>query len=99
MADRPVDAAAVQAALKDFLDPESGRSITTFDQVKDIAIDTDQLSLTLELTSWAAPIWPDVVDDLSQKLRASVSSVRLRFSVSYDCRLLCRFLKSTTYLW
>ncbi len=76
MADRPVDVAAVQAVLKDFLDPESGRSITTFDQAKDIAVAGDQLSLTLELTSWAAPVWQDVCDALVEKLRASFPQLR-----------------------
>lgn len=71
MANRPLEIAAVQSLVADFPDPESGRSITTFDQIKDIAIHGDRLSLTLELTTWAAPLWQDVVDALTEKLRSA----------------------------
>jgi ATP-binding protein involved in chromosome partitioning len=71
MADGPLEMAAVHSVLGEFPDPESGRSITTFDQVKDLAIDGDRLSLTLELTTWAAPLWQDVVDALTEKLQAA----------------------------
>ena len=36
MADGPIDAAAVEKAIDGFADPESGRSVTKFDQVKDV---------------------------------------------------------------
>jgi ATP-binding protein involved in chromosome partitioning len=72
MADGPIRLTDVQSILKDFRDPESGRSIHDFEQVKDLQLDGDCLSLTLELTSWAAPIWQDVCEALSEKLRAAL---------------------------
>jgi ATP-binding protein involved in chromosome partitioning len=76
MADRPVELADIQSVLKDFRDPESGRSITTFQQVKDIQVDGDRLSFTLELTSWAAPIWQETCEALTEKLRAALPGLQ-----------------------
>lgn len=87
MADGPIQLDDVQSVLKDFRDPESGRSIHDFEQVKNLQLDADRLSLTLELTSWAAPIWQDVCDALSEKLQAAVPGLR---SVQIDRRIHCR---------
>ncbi len=76
MADGSVQLADVQSVLNDFLDPESGRSITAFEQVKNVQLDGDRLSLTLELTSWAAPIWQDVCESLKDKLRAALPGLQ-----------------------
>jgi ATP-binding protein involved in chromosome partitioning len=76
MAEGPVKLADVQSVLNDFRDPESGRSITAFEQVKNIRLDGDRLSLTLELTSWAAPIWQEVCESLRDKLRAALPGLQ-----------------------
>ena len=76
MADGPVQLADVQSVLNDFLDPESGRSIMAFEQVKNVQLDGDRLSLTLELTSWAAPIWQEVCESLKDKLRAALPGLQ-----------------------
>jgi ATP-binding protein involved in chromosome partitioning len=67
-----VDQAAVESALGDFADPETGRNALQMEQIQDIKIDGDRLSLTLALTTWAAPIWQNVVDDLQQRLQAKL---------------------------
>jgi len=69
MADGQIDAAAVKAAVAGFKDPESGRSILKFEQVNDIQFTDNELSLTLALTTWSAPIWNDVREALAQRLR------------------------------
>jgi ATP-binding protein involved in chromosome partitioning len=71
MTDGPIDATAVEKAIDGFADPESGRSVSKFEQVKDIAITDGRLSLTLELTTWAAPLWSEVTEALEQRLRAA----------------------------
>jgi len=70
------DAAAVQAVLKDFQDPESGRDIVTMQQVHDVKIEDGTLHLTLGLTSWARPIQADVVSQLQEQLRSRVPSLK-----------------------
>jgi ATP-binding protein involved in chromosome partitioning len=71
MGTAPVDIAAIKAAAVQVKDPESGRSLADFDQVRDIVLDGDKVSLTLGLTSWSAPIWEDTRQALEEKLRSA----------------------------
>jgi len=65
-----IDQTAVETALADFADPETGRNALHMEQIQDIKIDGDRLALTLALTTWAAPIWEDTVTDLQERLQA-----------------------------
>jgi ATP-binding protein involved in chromosome partitioning len=67
-----IDQAAVESALADFADPETGRNALHMEQIQDIKIDGDRLSLTLALTTWAAPIWQETVTDLRERLQAKL---------------------------
>jgi ATP-binding protein involved in chromosome partitioning len=49
--------AAIRAAMAEFKDPETGRSITQLEQVHDLRLEGDRLSVVLGLTTWAAPLW------------------------------------------
>lgn len=71
MADGQIDAAAVTAALADFKDPESGLSVVRSEQIDDIRITDNELSLTLALTTWSAPISKDVCEAFEQELRTA----------------------------
>ncbi len=64
-----IDQAAVMAALRDFKDPETGRSVTQMEQVRDVQIAGDALSLTLALTTHSAPLWQETKAALEQALR------------------------------
>jgi len=84
MAEGQIDIAAVESALAGFKDPECGRSILKFEQIRDIEIDDNQLSLTLALTTWSAPIWNDTKDALEKELRVAfpqLSSVNVNLAV------------------
>jgi ATP-binding protein involved in chromosome partitioning len=70
MENAPIDAAAVKTALAKLKDPESGRSITALEQVREIESSGNTLSLTLALTTWAGPLWNDVRQGVEEKLRA-----------------------------
>ena len=59
----------VQAALADFPDPETGRSALKLEQIRDIAINGEELSLTLALTTHSAAIREDVRASLEQTIR------------------------------
>lgn len=81
MVDRQLDAAAVEAALADFKDPETGRGALQLEQIREIAVANDEISLTLALTTHSAPLWEDVERELERRLRASfpeVSTVHIR---------------------
>jgi ATP-binding protein involved in chromosome partitioning len=69
VADGPLTQDAVEKVLNDFTDPETGRGIVTLEQVRDLALDGDQLSLTLELTTFAAPLWKQTRADLIEHVK------------------------------
>lgn len=70
MSDPKLDREAVLAACEDFQDPESGRSIVKMEQVKDVAIDGQRVSLTVGLTTFAAPLWDETIQQLREHLTA-----------------------------
>ncbi|NQT41321.1 MAG: Mrp/NBP35 family ATP-binding protein [Planctomycetes bacterium] len=70
MSEAQLTTAAVEEALRDFQDPETGRSIVRQEQVHDIQIDGDRLSLTLGLTSFCAGLWEDIRAELADHLSA-----------------------------
>jgi ATP-binding protein involved in chromosome partitioning len=65
-----LSAAAVQAALAKFPDPETGGSALELGQFRDVRVESGTISLTLALTSWSAPIADDVVQSLEMLLQA-----------------------------
>jgi ATP-binding protein involved in chromosome partitioning len=76
MTQSQVDRAAVDAVLADFQDPETGRSVVETGQVRDVKIEGDQLSLTLELTTHSAPLWAETIESLADKLRGGVTGLK-----------------------
>jgi ATP-binding protein involved in chromosome partitioning len=64
-----LDRAAVEAALAKLLDPESGRSVVSMDQLHDVDVDGTKVSVTLGLTTWSAPLWDDVRAEALRLLR------------------------------
>ncbi len=60
----PPTEADVREILAKFKDPETGRCITQTEQVHDIRLEGDRLSLTLGLTTHSAPIWQETKEAL-----------------------------------
>ena len=69
MPNNPSDETAVRAALAEFQDPETGRPITQLEQVHELRLESDRLSVVLGLTSWAAPLWSRTQTELVEHLR------------------------------
>ena len=69
MPDKPSDETAAYAALAEFKDPETGRPITQLEQVHQLRLEDDRLSVVLGLTTWAAPLWTRVQTELAEHLR------------------------------
>jgi ATP-binding protein involved in chromosome partitioning len=59
MAEGQIDRNAVETALKEFPDPETGRGVVNMGQVRDIALEDGRLSLTLALSTHSAPLWEE----------------------------------------
>ena len=53
----PATESAVRAALDDFKDPETGRSVVQMEQVRDLEVAPARIALTLALTTHSSPLW------------------------------------------
>ncbi|MDP6445507.1 MAG: Mrp/NBP35 family ATP-binding protein [Pirellulaceae bacterium] len=67
----PINTEAVTAALRDFQDPETGRSVVEMEQVVEIDASDERIALTLELTTHSALIRDDVYAECEQVLRTA----------------------------
>jgi ATP-binding protein involved in chromosome partitioning len=65
----PFTEPAVRNALAGFQDPETGRGAMQLDQIHRIELRDGHLAVTLGLTSWAAPLWKEIGDELAASLR------------------------------
>jgi ATP-binding protein involved in chromosome partitioning len=78
----PVDRTAVEAALRELIDPETGRNVVQMEQVHDLDVEPSRVSVTLGLTSWAAPLWDEIRADCERLLAAKLpDGVELRVRV------------------
>ena len=68
MAESQITEQDVQKVLAEFSDPETGRSITRLQQVHDLKLCGKKLSVTLGLTTWAAPVWDETRTELAEHL-------------------------------
>jgi ATP-binding protein involved in chromosome partitioning len=79
-----LDEAAVRAALSDFKDPETGRSVMQMEQVRDLRVADDGVSLTLALSTYSAPLWKGTQQELAELLRSrfpQAKSIDVRLAV------------------
>ncbi|GAB6164748.1 Mrp/NBP35 family ATP-binding protein [Thermostilla marina] len=59
----------VLQACEDFQDPETGRSLVKMEQVKDVVIEGDKVTVTVGLTTFAAPLWDEITAQLTEHLK------------------------------
>jgi ATP-binding protein involved in chromosome partitioning len=76
MPESPLAEAAVRAVLAEFKDPETGRGIFEMDQVRDVRLTGDNLSLTLALTTHSAPLWNATRSDLVELLHSRLPALK-----------------------
>lgn len=70
------DAATLQAALAEFKDPETGRSIHDFDQLIIEEVSGDSAKLTLKLTSFVAPLWEETRRALAERVQTKFPELK-----------------------
>lgn len=76
MIESPIEATAVEAALRDFCDPETGRSVVQQEQVRDIQVQGNAVTLTLALSTWSAPLWQETKEAAEEKLREKLPALQ-----------------------
>ncbi len=75
MTDGPITRADVEAALADFKDPETGRSVLQLGQLRDVEVTGHAVSLTLALSTHSAPLWDETQAALQETLRAAIPQI------------------------
>ena len=76
MAAGQVDIAALQSAIGDFSDPETGRIAASLSQIRDLKVEGDRASLTLALTTHSAPIWNETRDKLIELIKSRLPQLK-----------------------
>jgi len=69
--------AEVRSVLAEFQDPETGRSIVQLEQIHNLHLADGKLSLTLGLTTWAAPMWEQTRTELAALLKQRFPSLEV----------------------
>jgi ATP-binding protein involved in chromosome partitioning len=77
---------AVRAALAEFTDPETGRSITQLEQVHRLRLEGTHLSITLGLTTWSAPVWEQTRAELAEHLRRRLPGLEIAVDLAVHQR-------------
>jgi ATP-binding protein involved in chromosome partitioning len=72
MADGRWNLEDIRKALDEFQDPETGRGIVRLGQVHDLHLEDGRLSITLGLTTYAAPIWQETRADLIEFVHSRI---------------------------
>ncbi len=75
MPEQPLTTQTIQQTLDGFHDPETGRGIVHLGQVHDLQLDGTKASITLGLTTYSAPVWNEVKDELVAFLRQKLPSL------------------------
>lgn len=75
MSSDKVAQADVEKVLAEFQDPETGRSVVEMEQVHDVKLDGDKLSLTLGLTSYSAPLHEATREELVGLLKSKLPAL------------------------
>lgn len=67
-----IDPSVINAVLKDFRDPEIGRSVINLDQVRSIDISDNKVTVKVGLTTYSAPLWKELGKQLTESLQAAL---------------------------
>lgn len=71
----PLTSQHLHAALRTVQDPDLHKDLVTLNMVKDVAIDGDAVSVTIELTTPACPMKDKIRSDIEQAIRAKADEV------------------------
>ncbi len=73
---------AVQAILTKFKDPETGRALSDTQQVRDLKVNAQRITATLELTTHSAPLWEETREALTERLQAAFPEVQVELQLA-----------------
>lgn len=71
----PLDVAALESAIGDFPDPETGRPVRQMGQVRDLQVAGNEASLSLALTTHSAPIAAEIQAALAAQIQSRLPAL------------------------
>jgi len=74
MSDAVLTRENILKVLDQFLDPELGRSVVNLDQVQDIKIAPGRVTIQLGLTTFCAPLWDELAQEVRDLVRKNLDS-------------------------
>ncbi len=72
---------SVQQAVENYPDPETGRSLRSMGQIKELAVDGSRVHMVLGLTSHSLAIADDVVDALTSRINAAAPGSQVQIEI------------------
>src|SRR3954466_8748494 len=72
MADAPITFAAIESALAELPDPETGRDLARMEQIHDVAVKANRVEVTLGLTTWSGLLWEETRQEAERLLRSAL---------------------------
>ena len=76
----------VRAVLEQFQDPESGRSVVRMEQVRSVEAHGNTIAVTVAFTTWAAPLWQSLREELAALLRSRFPGAEVTVNVDVQHR-------------
>ena len=67
----------VRGAIADYPDPQTGRTLESMSQIKDVTVDGDKVSITIGLTGHSMPIAEDVKDAVVSKVNSALPGAKV----------------------
>jgi ATP-binding protein involved in chromosome partitioning len=80
------DEAAVRAALAEFKDPETGRSIAKLEQIDSLRLEDGRLSVVVGLTTWSAPLWQQTHAEWTERLQQQFPGLNVALEIAVHQR-------------
>ncbi len=75
------DPAVVRSALKSVKDPETGRSLESTNQIKDVRCDANSVTVDIGLTSFSRPLTKDFIADVALAIQPKCPEVNIEVNI------------------
>ncbi len=86
MSNSPVSEAAILEAMATFQDPETGRGLVQLGQIHGLELKDENLSVTLGLTTWSAPLWEETREELISLIKQKFPSLDVAVNLAVHQR-------------
>jgi ATP-binding protein involved in chromosome partitioning len=82
MTEKNLSEPEVRAALAEFQDPETGRRLAGLNQIHQVQVAGNRVSVTLGLTTWSAPLWEETRAEWEGSLKSQFPTAAVTVAVA-----------------